>query len=265
MEQAKDASHSNGNMIELSDSIITFKNDMSDISNTVTRTKQLSVEASNSVEKLTDKSNETRLASEKIVDKINDLKADMEKVKDTIGIIESISEQTNLLSLNAAIEAARAGESGKGFSVVAEEVRKLASESRDASISIAQIINSVTQKSELIANDVLQTGVIVKEQADAVHETATSFKEIHNGMELITARIDSANVSLDHITIKNTETLKSIENISATSEETASSAEEVFESTKKQTENINILLNYADKLNEMAHNLEEEVRAFKVD
>ncbi|WP_443112614.1 mannitol-specific PTS transporter subunit IIC [Clostridium sp. 'White wine YQ'] len=264
-EQANDTSHSNENMIELSNSISTFKDDMSDISKTVLRTKQLSENATKSVDILTNKSSEVKQAAQKTADRITELKLDMQKVKDTIRIIEEIAEQTNLLALNAAIEAARAGEAGRGFAVVADEVRKLASESKDASVSISQIINNVTQKSEEITNEVLETGNMVDEQADAVQEAAVSFNEIYSGMELITKRIDSANDSLNNITVKNNETLKSIENISATTEETASSVEEVYENTKKQSENISKLLDFTKDLNEMANNLEEEVRAFKVD
>lgn len=264
-EQAKDASHISENMMELTDNISNFKNDMDDISKTVLRTKDLSETAAISVETLSNKSSEAKQATENIVDKINELKLDMEKVKDTIRIIDEISEQTNLLALNAAIEAARAGEAGKGFSVVAEEVRKLASQSKEASISIAEIINNVTKKSELISSEVLETGTMVKEQADAVQETAISFNEINTGMGLITNRIDSANLSLNSISVKNTETLRSVENISATTEETASSAEEVFENTKKQSENINTLLDFTKKLKEMAGDLENEVSSFKID
>lgn len=263
--QASDASSSNQNMVQLSNSIISFQDNMQNISQTVVQTKQLSIHASESVETLAGKSENAKVATDTIVTKIEELKSDMEKVKETVGIIEAISEQSNLLSLNAAIEAARAGENGKGFAVVADEVRKLANQSKESSESIHKIIQEISQKSEEISAEAKQTGDLVKEQSDAVNNTAQSFDKIYKGMGEITERIDSADALLKTIANKNVETLKSIENISITSEETATAMEEVFESTKQQTQNIDVLLEYTGKLNHMANTLEEEVRAFKVE
>jgi methyl-accepting chemotaxis protein len=147
------------------------------------------------------------------------LEQDSNKIGEIIEVIDEISEQTNLLALNAAIEAARAGEQGRGFAVVADEVRKLAERSSDATKQISTIIHGMQVNTEesvkAVGSGVLssqKTGEAFESIISMVNETANKVTEIAAASEEQAAQ--------------SSEVLSSIENISAATQEAAANSEE---------------------------------------
>ncbi len=111
-------------------------------------------------------------------DAVSMLKTDSEKVESVIDVIDSISEQTNLLALNAAIEAARAGEAGRGFAVVADEVRNLASRTRESTLEVQAMIHSIQGNTHRVTSAMDQGVTSTNNSIDLVNKTAGAIGEV---------------------------------------------------------------------------------------
>ena len=116
---------------------------------------------------------------------IAELVESIKEVEKVIYIIEDINEQTNLLSLNAGIEAARAGESGKGFLVVADEVKKLAEQSKNSTSSVYEVIKNINYKASSAINLIETSKKAFEEQRDALDFTNSSFENVIKATEKI--------------------------------------------------------------------------------
>ena len=216
------------------------------------------------VETLGIKAKDTTMVTKTVIEDIENLAIESKAISGIIETINEIAQETNLLSLNASIEAARAGEAGRGFSVVASEIRKLADQSLKASDEIAIIIQRIENQTEKTVNTARYSESIVISQEGALESTVNSFENINKHVETLTGSLEQIVSGVEGIEQAKNETLRAIESISATSQETAAATEELSVTADKQLREVNKLNDVVNQLNENAESLQEAVRLFKI-
>ena len=142
-----------------------------------------------------------------------------EEIAQASDMIENIAAQTNLLALNAAIEAARAGEAGRGFNVVAEEIRKLAEQSNIFAGKIRNIITKLKEESEKAVSKMAEAQKIVEVQNEKVHETNYKFDSIAKAIEDTKLIIENLNKSSENMEENKEKIISLMTNLSGISQE----------------------------------------------
>ncbi|MCX7709226.1 MAG: methyl-accepting chemotaxis protein [Clostridia bacterium] len=216
------------------------------------------------ITELEQKTRETNEISKAITFDIRLLGERNTSVRKIVSVIDSIVEQTRLLSLNAAIEAARAGEMGKGFAIVAEEVRKLAEQSMNATKEISGIITDTQEQTEKTVKQTQITEKIIESQTKSVSETIATFKQIAAHIEVLAGRIERIIGEIDVMQENSRNTITVIHNVSSVSEQTAAASEEITASTEQQLASIEGFTISAQELNETAQQLFNLISKFKI-
>ncbi|WP_313799238.1 methyl-accepting chemotaxis protein [Cytobacillus sp.] len=195
---------------------------------------------------------------------VNSLVSSVQEIKEISSLITDISSQTNLLALNAAIEAARAGEHGKGFAVVADEVRKLADETNLSVNKIHQLVATIQSESADTVSNIVQVKENVASGINISMETVTNFKDILDSIEKVTAQIQEVAATSQQITAGFELVQHSIEGITEGTKETAASTENIASSTEEQLATMEEISYATASLSKLAEDLQSMVLRFKV-
>lgn len=215
-----------------------------------------------SVDELSQSSQHSLEVVNKISLIINKVKAGNDKINSFTDVINSIAEQTNLLALNASIEAARAGEAGRGFSVVAEEIRKLAEESGASVAEIKSIVDEIDLYSNQSVEQMDIVNKVVNNQNDIVSSTAEQFNSISSSVDNLSQSITVLNSEITNINSLREDMLNAVLGISASTEETSAATTEVSASAEEQLAGITEIDDQMKKLSDVVQELEKSIQEF---
>ncbi|NHN30031.1 methyl-accepting chemotaxis protein [Paenibacillus agricola] len=213
---------------------------------------------------LIQKTNATEAMTRNMVEKVDNLKESTRSIRKILEVLSNVSKQTNILSLNATIEAARAGAAGKGFMVVADEIRKLADQSRQSIAIVGQITETIQKEIDETVKALSNAYPIFQEQILSVKEADLIFKEVQNHMGGFIGQLSEVTESISQLDASQLVLNDAMANVSAVAEESSATSQEVASLSSEQLNISSGLVRLSDKLEQLSNSLHDSLSKFDV-
>lgn len=262
--QAQDSQDCLMEMDGLSQKIIIVNDNITKIESVANENRDMILKGLTTMEELTSQSQATNQITKYVVNNVSALEQKSKAIEIAILSINEIADQTNLLSLNASIEAARAGDSGKGFAVIAAEIRDLANKSIESAKQIELVVKEIKQQTADTVITAKKAEDIVQAQDFIVKDTIDIFHNMNKGVERLINNLNTIGENMKNMEEARISTLSAVESISAVSEETLASSDTVYEIVNVQANAIESLESAANQLDEDSQELNIAINKFKI-
>jgi methyl-accepting chemotaxis protein len=238
---------------EMNNTILEVSRNASSTAEDSEEAKKIAREGSEVVQSVVSSINDIRTQAEGLQQYINTLGEKADGVGRIMNVIEDIADQTNLLALNAAIEAARAGEAGRGFAVVADEVRKLAEKTMNATQEVGQAVNEIQNGTQESIRSTESTVSLIQDSSEKVDQAGQALQRIVEMVEKSAEQISSIATAVEEQSATTDEINKTVEEINRISSETSSAM-------SQSSQAVNELAQQAQKLQGLMKDLQQEDR-----
>lgn len=262
--QAEDTQNGVLKVQQISDLIGKNKATLENLNDASIQTEQLKNDGLKTMRLLLDSTQNSQEISKDIKYAMNQTQSSVESIKAAGEMIKSIADQTNLLALNAAIEAARAGDAGRGFSVVAEEIRKLAENSGSFTEQINNSVNELLSRTVYAVDKIDESSNIVAAQSHNVSEIEEKFNGIANAINELRAYISSMVASNEEIAASQESLFTIMESSSALSQEYAASTQEIAALAQSQNQSFKVIESESVALSKLSTDLNTLIDKFVV-
>lgn len=257
VETAESLQHQLAQTEEIMEQIDSAKNVTETITRNVTKTEYTISSGKENIKGLLNSVNQSESVGLAVAEKMNELMENTKKMNSIVDMINSITKQTGLLSLNASIEAARAGEAGRGFAVVAGEISSLANQTSEATVNITKLINGISHSIEDVFYSTNQMMENSKSQNQEVGTMAKNFEEIEICVSNINEVSSALNSIVTELVSSNERIVNGINQISAVTQEVSARANETLSDSEKNSVVVEEITNVVININEQAKRLHE--------
>lgn len=263
-EQAKSTKTTTDNIVLMGDQIGRTSEEVDLLNQNADVMRKSSEQASYTIQQLRQINDKVKESINTITRQTNLTNESAQKIQAAIGIISSIAEETNLLSLNASIEAARAGESGRGFAVVASQIQKLAEQSNSSSCEIEEITNTLISNSDEAVEIMRQVHEIIDSQSQNMSDTENIVSKVMDGINTSLEKIEKIEYATEQLESSRNRIVETVEGLSDIAEQNAASTEETFAQTSQVSNTFEQIEAKADQLKQIADELSDIMRHFQL-